>query len=158
MRRLFAQLMFDQFQKNDKLFLCTADLGFGMWDKVRDNFPDRFMNFGASEQLMLGAATGLSYRGFTPVCYSITPFLLSRGYEWIRNYINHESLNIKLIGGGRDDDYSHDGFTHYAGDDADILRTFKNIKTNWPDDESDLSEHLNFWMNQKEPTYINLIR
>ena len=44
--------------------------------KFSTEFPDRFKNVGSSEQLMIGLAVGLTYTGFTVLCYSITPFLL----------------------------------------------------------------------------------
>jgi transketolase len=103
---------------------------------------------------MIGIAVGLSYEGYIPICYSITPFVLYRPFEMIRNYINHEKVPVKLIGGGRDQDYSHDGFTHHAEDDVDMLKNFTNItcvKTDSLDGIEDL-------ILSREPVYINLKR
>ena len=82
----------------------------------------------SSEQLMIGLAVGMSMEKLLPVCYSITPFLLYRPFELIRNYINHENFNVKLVGGGRDQDYGYLGFSHWAEDDESIMSNFKNIK------------------------------
>lgn len=79
------------------------------------------MNVGSSEQLMIGVAIGLSYSGYIPVCYSITPFLLYRPFEFIRNYLSHEQVPVKLVGSGRDRDYDHDGFSHWAEEDKRIM-------------------------------------
>ena len=119
-------------QKNKNIFLLTGDLGYGLWDRIRLDYQDRFYNVGSSEQLMLGMAAGLAMENKIPVVYSITPFLLYRPFEFIRNYVNHEKLPVKLIGGGRDKDYGYLGFSHWAEEDKNIMENFKNIKTIHP--------------------------
>ena len=154
MRKQFAELLHTIMTENEKIILLTADLGYGMFDKIREDFPNRFYNVGASEQLMIGVAVGLTYTGKIPVCYSITPFLLYRPFEMIRNYVNHEKAPIKLIGGGRNKDYAHDGFTHHADDDTEVMSIFKNIKCVKQNDFTGVKEHIL----SDEPVYINLIR
>jgi len=154
MRKQFAELLHTIMTENEKVILLTADLGYGLFDKIRKDFPSRFYNVGASEQLMIGVAVGLTYMGKVPVCYSITPFLLYRPFEMIRNYVNHEKAPVKLIGGGRNKDYAHDGFTHHAEDDTAIMANFKNITFVKQDDFTGVKDHIL----SDEPVYINLIR
>ena len=156
MRKVFASLLYDAMKKDSKIFLLTADLGFGILDHIRNDFPDRFMNVGSSEQLMMGTAVGLSEMGYIPVVYSITPFLLYRPFEMIRNYVNNENKNVKLVGSGRDRDYSHDGFTHWGEDDLTIMRNFKNIKLYKPNKLSNAM--FEEFMYTSNPAYLNLSR
>jgi transketolase C-terminal domain/subunit len=65
-------------------------------------------------------------------------------------------VNIKLVGSGRDDDYSHDGFSHYAGDDIKIMSTLENIELYKPDLLTD--DVFDEFMSHDGPSYINLIR
>ena len=97
MRKLLSELLHKTFKENPDVWLVTADLGFGVLDKVREDFPDRAVSVGASEQLMVGAAIGLAQSGKIPLCYSITPFLLFRPYEFHRLYLDHENVPVKLI-------------------------------------------------------------
>ena len=90
MRKDFAKWLRKEMQKNDKIVLLTADMGYGLWDQVREDFTDRFVNVGSSEQLMIGMAAGMAMEEKIPVCYSITPFLIYRPFEFIRNYMNIE--------------------------------------------------------------------
>jgi transketolase len=106
---------------------------------------------------MMGLCIGAAYQGRKPVAYSITPFLIYRPFELIRNYVNKEGLNIKLIGSGRDKDYSHDGFSHWSEDDRKIMENFENIKSYWPEMES-IESVLGECFNSEEPYYINLKR
>jgi transketolase len=143
-------------KSNSKIFVITGDLGYGILDDIRTDFPDRFLNVGSAEMLMIGVAIGLSYSGYIPVCYSITPFLLYRPFEMIRNYINFEKINIKLVGSGRDHDYSHDGITHWGDDDLTILKCFSNIKCYKPEELT--TQLTDEFFNSLTPAYINLKR
>lgn len=141
---------------DSRIFLLTADLGYGILDDIRRDFPDRAVNVGSCEQLMIGTAVGLANSGFVPVCYSITPFLLYRPFEMIRNYVNHEKLNVKLVGSGRDKDYSHDGITHWAEDDLAIMKCLSNISLFKPKELTD--DVFKTFLFSDKPTYLNLSR
>jgi transketolase len=123
-----------------------------------DKYPTRALTVGASEQMMLSIAVGLADSGKIPFVYSITPFLLYRPFEVIRNYIDHEKCNVKLIGCGRNSDYAHDGFTHYAGDDRAIMDNFTNITKIWPENLLELEEALTSTYKSSDPCYINITR
>ena len=157
MRRTFAKYLEKKIEEDPSIILVTADLGYGMFDCIRDRFPNNFINCGAAEQLMMGLCIGAAYEGRKPVAYSITPFLICRPFELIRNYVNKEKLNIKLIGSGRDKDYSHDGFSHWAEDDRKIMSNFENIKSIWPSQDT-INEVLDEAFSSASPFYINLKR
>lgn len=156
MRKQFVNWLYDEMVKNDKIYLLTGDLGYGLFDNIRKDFPTRFKNVGSSEQLMIGIATGLSYEGYIPICYSITPFLLYRPFELIRNYLNKEGANVKLVGGGRDDEYKSCGWSHWAHEDTEIMKVLSNVKVFKPDVLS--IEILNEVLYSNCPCYINLKR
>ena len=156
MRREFAKKLHNAMMKDDRIFLITADLGYGILDDIRKDFPNRAINIGSSEMLMVGIAVGLAQSGYIPICYSITPFLLYRPFELIRNYLNYEKANVKLVGSGRNDDYSHDGISHWAYDDIEIMSSLKNIELYKPDDITD--EIFELFVYNDKPSYINLRR
>ena len=156
MRKVFIDLLYDEMKKNDKIYFITADIGYGIIDKIMNDFPNRSKNIGSSEQLMIGIAIGLYYEGFIPICYTITPFLLYRPFEMIRNYVNYENIPIKLVGTGRNKDYTYLGFTHWAEDDIEILSSFKNIIKYTP--EILTKDLLNEFLYNDKPSYLNLSR
>ena len=156
MRKQFAEYLHHEMAQDERIDLLTGDLGYGLWDKIKIDYPDRFINFLSSEQLMMGAAVGLALEGKIPVVYSISPFVLYRPFEWIRNYLNHENINVKLVGGGRDKDYGYLGFSHWAEEDLDILSAFKNIRAIKP---KKLTENIfKGFIHSIHPSYINLKR
>lgn len=158
MRGYFAGALLDKMTTNEDIVVITCDLGYGMFDKIRDSYPDRFFNVGASEQSAMGIAVGMTYNKKIPVVYSITPFLLFRTYEWLRNYVNHEQLPVKLVGSGRDDDYKHDGFTHNASDVKTVLDTLPNITQIWPKDKEGVVKTMDVFLTKSKPAFMSLKR
>ena len=157
-RKEFVKLLFDEMEKNSDIYFITGDLGYGHFDHFRDKFGDRFINVGAAEQLLVGVGIGLAMEGKIPICYSMTPFVIYRPFEFIRNYINYENIPVKLIGAGRNKDYSHDGISHWAEDDEEILSCFKNIKIFKPMSDKELIENFEEMLYNNKPCYLNLIR
>lgn len=151
-------LLANEMRINSNILVLTADLGFGVLDTIKDQFPNRYFNVGAAEQLMIGAGIGIAQSGKIPVCYSMSSFLLYRPFEFLRNYVNAENVPVKLIGSGRDKDYSHDGFSHWAHDDEIVLQALKNIVIYKPKTIADLEILWPEFINSKSPAYLNLTR
>ncbi len=158
LRRKFADVLHAQMKSNKKIWVITGDLGYKMWDDIRLEFPDRFVNAGAAEQAMMGVAVGLAIKGQIPFVYSITTFLLYRPFETIRNYINNEKIPVRLVGSGRDRDYAHDGFTHWAEEDRQIMQLFSNIQAHWPETEEEVEKLVGRMVSVHQPWYVNLKR
>lgn len=158
MRNRFGALLADSMKNDERIWLLTGDLGFGVLNKARETVPERSYNVGAAEQLMVGAAVGLAHNNKIPVCYSITPFVIFRPYEWLRNYLNHEGTAVKLVGAGRDQDYGHLGFSHWAVDDEDALRAFPNIQIYKPNSIEELDSIWPEFLYNEKPCYLNIRR
>jgi len=156
MRKQFAEFLHSEMSQNEDIHVLTGDLGYGLWDRIKIDYPDRFTNFLSSEQLMVGAACGMAMEGKVPVVYSITPFVLYRPFEWIRNYLDHERIPVKLVGGGRDKDYGYLGFSHWAEEDEQVMSVFKNIQFYKPK-EFTKEVGLDLIYNN-QPSYLNLSR
>jgi len=99
---------------------------------------------------------GLAMENKKPFFYSITPFAIYRPFEMIRNYVDHESIHVTIVGGGRDKDYGYLGFSHWGEDDINIMTSFKNIKLYKPDTIQQLEQNFQEIICNKLPTYINL--
>ena len=158
MRGWFAWELHSQMIANKKIWVITGDLGYKMFDNIKKDFSGRFINAGVSEQAMAGIGVGLALEGKIPLIYSITPFLLYRPFETLRNYINHEQIPVKLIGGGRDKDYLYDGFTHWSCEDREVMKIFPNIKSFWPKTKEEIPNLLTEILYNNQPTYLNLAR
>ena len=158
MRRTFADILYKKMKIDKNIWLCVGDLGYKMFDNIRNDFSDRFVNCGSAEFSMLGVACGLSLEGKRVFVYSITPFLLFRGAEMIRDYINHEKIPVILTCSGRDNDYEHDGFSHFAGDCGDFINLFSNIHQYWPNSKDNIGSMIEDVLKQNNPSFISLKR
>ena len=102
MRNHFAAELLRMAQEDPSIYVMTGDLGYGVWDKFAETYPDRFINAGISEEHMTAAAAGLALEGNTVYTYSIGNFPGMRCLEWIRNDICYHHANVKIlaVGGG----------------------------------------------------------
>lgn len=113
MREVFSDTLADIADRDSHVVLLVADLGYHVLDSFRTRHPDKFINVGVSEQLMIGMATGLAKEGLHPYCYSISTFALLRPLEFIRNGPLHHHLPVKIVGVGRGEEYENMGETHW---------------------------------------------
>jgi len=116
MRRAFKDELYKQMTLDTDIVVISLDLGYGMFNEIRDNYSSRFFNVGASEQAGMDMAVGMALAGKKPFVYSITNFILYRPFETLRNYINYEEIPVRLVASGRDKDYDHDGISHWSED------------------------------------------
>jgi transketolase len=145
-------------RQNSSIYVLLGDLGFGIFDELREEFPDRCLNVGSSEQLMVGMATGMALEGKIPVCYSISSFLIYRPFEFIRNYLEHEGIPVKLVGSGRDADYGDAGYTHHSVELKEVLENFSNIQTYWPENKEEMQFIFKDFIESTKPAFLSLKR
>lgn len=145
-------------KKDAKIFLLIGDVGYGILDVIRNDFPKRAINVGSSEQLLIGAAAGLALQGKIPVCYTITPFLILRPFEFIRNYLQEEGIGVKLVGSGRNYDYKEAGHTHHAHDIPEILSCLPMVKQFSPNSIDELDNVFGEFLYSDSPAFLSLNR
>ena len=153
MRLKFFECLYEEMILNENIVFVTGDLGYFFADKIKKDFPERFINVGAAEVTMIGLGIGLALQNKIAVCYSITPFLLDRPFESIKLYIDGERIPVKLVGSGRGKDYEHDGASHWESE-----FNFKNILHLRPEDKELMPEIVKSMLYNGNPTYLNLKR
>jgi transketolase len=157
-RGWFSASLYNEMEKDERVWCLCGDLGYAMLDKIRDDFPQRFINVGASEQALVGAGVGLALSGCVPFCYSITTFLIYRAFEWHRNYLHHEQIPVQIIGSGLDDDYKHDGISHQPFEVKEVLNTLPNIKQFYPTQKEVIPDLVKMMVSAKKPSFLCLRR
>ena len=145
--------------KNDKnVFVLTADLGFKLFDRIRDISPERFYNVGIAEANMVGLASGIALSGGKVYCYSIIPFLVMRAYEQIRVDIDYHDLDVKLIGMGSGFSYGLEGITHFGLEDIALMRSLRKMAVIVPADMHEASAFADISYRHKGPMFIRIGR
>ena len=67
MRKTFFKELYSNMAQDSRIWALTGDLGFGGFDKINQDYPDRFINCQAAEFSMMGLACGLALENKTPV-------------------------------------------------------------------------------------------
>jgi transketolase len=123
---------------------------------VKDFLGDRFINAGVAEQNMATMAASLAYEGFTPIIYSISPFITLRPYEQLRNDICLHNLPVKVVANGGGYGYGIMGGTHHNIEDIGSMRLLPNMKVFVPFTKDDVFKSLETMMNDASPNYLRL--
>lgn len=156
MRTAFVNKLMELAKKDDRIVLLTGDMGFPMFDKFKELYPDRYYNIGIAEQNMIGVAAGLAMRGKKPYVYSIIPFLIMRSYEQVRVDVCYHNLDIKFVGSGGGVAYGPAGATHHAIEDISLMRGLPNMQVISPGDPFEARNAIEKSYITSKPTYIRL--
>lgn len=158
MRNIFVKTLTDLMRQDAGIITLTADMGFGVFEELRDEFSDRFINTGVAEADTVGIAAGLALSGYTVFFYAQAPFATMRCYEQIRLDISSNNLNVKIIGTSAGFTLSQYGLSHYALEDVAIMRVLPNMKIICPGDlyEAELATKAAYKV--KGPVYIRIGR
>ena len=158
MRNRFAEVFYSLAEGDEKLAAIVADISpAGAMDKFRTRFPDRFINTGVAEQIMIGMAAGMAMQGMRPFAYTIATFALFRPYEFIRDDVCYQNLPVTVVGIGGGVTYSTLGATHHALEDINIATGLPNMRVFSPCDPYEV-EVLTRWCATKNegPVYMRL--
>tara|TARA_Y100000310_G_scaffold345117_1_gene461906 strand:+ start:1351 stop:2286 length:936 start_codon:yes stop_codon:yes gene_type:complete len=131
-RYAFAKCLEENLSTNT--VLLVGDLGAGVFDKFKHDYPNQFFNIGVAEQNMTSIAAGLALGGKKVFTYSIANFNTLKCVEQIRNDIAFHKLNVAIVSVGAGLSYGSLGFTHHATEDIAIMRAIPNIKVFSPCD------------------------
>ncbi|MBN1914187.1 MAG: transketolase [Candidatus Omnitrophica bacterium] len=158
MRDAFLDEVHRKMRQDKKIFFLCADFGAPVLDKIRRDFPQRFINVGIAEQNMINIATGLSLEGFKVFTYAIAPFLTMRSYEQNRVNLSIHSqvspLNVNLIGVGAGVSYEVSGPTHHCLEDISIMRLLPNFMVFSPSDWVLAAKLADACLNLNCPKYL----
>ena len=153
MRRTFGKVITELADRDEKIYVLVGDIGYRVFDEFREKHPNRFINMGICEQSMIGVSAGMALEGLKPWVYTITPFLIERPFEQIKLDINHQNVNVNLVGYS---DYPTLGPTHSEINAKEMMKLFKNIESFFPSD-GDETEKMIFQAYEIEgPSFISL--
>ena len=158
MRNTFAKTFLEAAQRDARLCVVVADISpAGAMDQFRKEFPERFINTGVAEQIMIGMCAGMSMRGLKPFAYTIATFALYRPFEFIRDDLCYQDLPVTVVGIGGGVTYSTLGGTHHAMEDVAIASAMPNMRVIAPCDPEETRAATQWCVAQEEgPVYLRL--
>jgi len=158
MRDAFLERIWRAMSEDSKIFFTCADFGSPVLDKIRADFPDRFVNVGIAEQNLINVSAGLALEGYKVFAYAIAPFITMRCYEQVRVSLALLSevrpMNVNLIGVGAGYSYVVSGPTHQCYEDITLMRALPNFQLLSPADHVTASALFDTCVNTSGPKYL----
>lgn len=156
MRDIFIEELIIATKKNKNIILLVNDLGFGVIESFRKQFPDNCINAGISEQSIAGYAAGLASAGKHVFIYSIANFPTFRCAEQIRNDIDYHNFPVTIVSVGSGVGYGNLGYSHHGLQDYSLMRSFPNMLIASPGDVMECRACIKYLIKNPQPSYLRL--
>ena len=132
MRTAFAAAAEDLLDADPLSAVVLAEISADLFAKAFARHPERVLNVGIREQLMMSVAGGLALVGLRPIVHSYAPFLVSRAFEQVKLDLAHQGGRAVLVSVGASYDAARGGRTHQAPEDVALLDTLPGFATHVP--------------------------
>ena len=154
----FGHALVEAGKKDARIVGLTADLA-----KYTDlhifarEYPERFLQMGMAEQLLMAAAGGMAKEGFIPFATTYAVFATRRAYDFIHQVIAEENLNVKICAAlpGLTTGY---GPSHQASEDLAMMRAIPNLTVIDPCDALETAQCVAAIAQYEGPVYMRLPR
>jgi transketolase len=123
MRDRFAPVVSRLLDEDPRVAVVLAEIGKDGFTDAQLRHPDRVINVGIREQLLVGAGAGLALTGMRPIVHTFASFLVERPFEQIKLDLGHQDVGAVLVSAAASFDWPAGGFTHMAPGDVALLDT-----------------------------------
>jgi transketolase len=157
-RNGFGEGLLREADERDDFVVIDADLAKstrGGW--FRDEFPDRWLNVGISEQDMFATAAGLA-EGDRPIFANTFAIFTERGFEQIRQQIARPKRNVTVVGSHAGVITGKDGASAQAVEDISLYRGLPNMRVLSPADAVEANRLVTKLADDDDPAYLRLVR
>lgn len=121
-------------------------------------FPERFTQFGISEQNMVSAAAGMATTGVMPFVATFASFLALLCCEQIRMDVAYGAQPVRLIGHHTGISLGFYGTSHHATEDIAIMRSIADLTVVSPADGAQFAAALRASVHHAQPIYFRISR
>ena len=146
-------------EKNPRVVVLCADLTESTRSELfKERFPQRFIEVGVAEQLLVTVASGMANYGKIPFVSSYAMFSPGRNWEQIRTTIALNDVPVKIAGAHTGVSVGPDGATHQALEDIAIMRTMPNMIVVAPADAIEAKKAVVEAAENGKPTYLRFAK
>jgi transketolase len=156
MRTAFAETAEDIVGRDPLAAVVLADISTALFEDAMVRFPDRVINVGIRESLMISVGGGLSLTGMHPIVHSYAPFLIERAFEQIKLDLGHQDAPAVLVSIGASYDVPEAGRTHHAPGDVALIDTLPGFAVHVPGHADEVPVLLRDAVGRSHSSYIRL--
>ncbi|MEX5683501.1 transketolase family protein [Pseudomonas silesiensis] len=137
----------------------SADLQYSNGlNKFASRYPERYLQFGISEQNMVTAAAGLATCGVMPFVATFASFLGLLCCEQIRMDVAYSAQPVRLIGHHTGISLGFYGTSHHATEDIATMRSIADLAVVSPADGAQLAAAIKASATYDKPVYFRIGR
>lgn len=156
MRDAFVATTTDILDRDPRTALVLADISASNFADAAAVHPDRVINVGIRESLMVSVAGGLALTGMRPIAHSYAPFLTERAFEQIKLDLGHQGASGVLVSIGGSYDVARGGRTHQAPGDVALMDTLPGWQIQVPGHPGEVESLLRNAVGSDDSVYIRL--
>ncbi|MES4892539.1 transketolase C-terminal domain-containing protein [Streptomyces sp. NPDC096012] len=123
MRDRLAPVVSRLLDEDPRVAVVLAEIGLDGFREAMRRHPERVINVGIREQLLVGAAAGLALTGLRPVVHTFASFLVERPFEQVKLDLGHQDAGAVLVSAAASFDWPAGGYTHMSPGDVALLDT-----------------------------------
>ena len=124
----------------------------------RDQYPERFFDFGPAEQNIVGVAAGLAAAGKVPFVSTFSVFGTGRPYDQLRVLVSQPSLNVKLVCTHAGILTGEDGMSAHGIEDLSLMCALPSFTVITPADAPETEQAVRAVASTQGPVYVRLPR
>ena len=132
MRTVFASAASSLLDEDPLAAVVLAEISADLFAKAEARHPDRVLNVGIREQLMVSVGGGLSLAGLRPIVHTYALFLVGRAFEQVKLDLGHQGARAVLVSIGASYDAAPAGRTHQAPEDVALVDTVPGFAVQVP--------------------------
>ncbi|MEO3930744.1 transketolase [Micromonosporaceae bacterium B7E4] len=156
MRDTFVNTATALLDDDPRTAVVLADISASSFGLAARQHPDRVLNVGIREQLMVGVAGGLALTGLRPIVHSYATFAVDRAYEQLKLDLDHQGVGAVVVSVGASYDGASMGRTHMSPGDVALLDTLTDWTVHVPGHPAEVPGLLRAAVRHDDRVYLRL--
>ena len=141
-RTQFARTVTDLLDEDLSTALVIAEISARFFGRAIHSHPDRVVNVGIREQLLVNVGAGLALTGMRPIVHTFGSFLVERAFEQLKLDFGHQDVGGVLVGSAGSFDIAAGGRTHQTPGDVPLVATLPGFRIHVPGHADEVEQLL----------------
>lgn len=158
-REAYGRTLLELAESDPGIVVLGGDLNVSVFTHLwRDQYPDRFFDFGPAEQNLIGVGAGLAASGKIPFVSTFAVFGVGRPFDQLRVLVAQSNLNLKLVCTHAGVLTGEDGMSAHAIEDLALACSLVGFTVICPSDAVEVAQVIPIVARTPGPFYVRLSR